>query len=294
MYVDVNCGYCNKKFERPERYYEEAVRMGWKQYCSPKCLSIARVRSQKCICSNPLCCKEFLRQNKEFIKSDLHFCSRSCSAIYRNLSKNNSVDLRFCLRPGCNKFVKNKSMKYCSRLCAATKRLDTTKYTSSQVIDKIRTFVEINKRIPTRNELGHLNRLARRFFGTWNKAIIAAGFKPNPVRFSNHFIAKDGHPCDSLSEKIVDDWLYDHGISHEVKVKYPWNNGMSADFKIGEFYVELFGLTGQLKKYDQLMKLKIQKTKEFNLKLISIYLSDIFPKNKLESKLAVANITRRS
>jgi hypothetical protein len=134
---------------------------------------------------------------------------------------------------------------------------------------------------------------ARLAFGTWNQAIIAAGFNPNPVRFANHFVANDGHKCDSLSEKIVDDWLSSQNIPHEIKVKYPWNNGMSADFKIGEYYIELFGLTGQLKRYDQLMKIKLLKIKEYNLKLISIYLSDIFPKNKLASKLAVANITRR-
>lgn len=273
--------------------YHEALKQGWKQYCSPKCLSIARIRSQKCVCVNPLCRKEFLRQNKEIAKSELHFCSRSCSAIYHNALKNKATMLQVCLRPGCNKFIRNKLMKYCSSLCATTDRLGTTKYTPDQVTDKIKIFVKTNGRIPTRNELGYLNRLARRFFGTWNEAVKAAGFKANAVRFANHFIANDGHPCDSLSEKIVDDWLFARRIPHQVKVKYPWNNGMTADFKVGEYYIELFGLTGQLKKYDQLMKIKVQKIKELNLKLISIYLSDIFPKNKLESKLAVANITRR-
>lgn len=195
-----------------------------------------------------------------------------------------------CINPNCSKQIGIDNKKFCSPRCRyeACKILDE-KY----VIKKINDFVKKHGRIPVKQEFVSLYSRARLAFGTWNGAIKAAGFKANAVRFANHFIANDGHPCDSLSEKIVDDWLFARRIPHQVKVKYPWNNGMTADFKVGEYYIELFGLTGQLKKYDQLMKIKVQKIKELNLKLISIYLSDIFPKNKLESKLAVANITRR-
>jgi len=136
-------------------------------------------------------------------------------------------------------------------------------------------------------ELSSLYSRARNAFHTWNGAIIAAGLEPNPVRFSKHFIANDGHFCDSLSEKIVDDWLHARKIPHEIKVKYPWNNGMTVDFKVDEYWIELFGLTGQLESYDRLMKIKIEKTKEYHLNLIKLYLSDLFPKNHLEDKLGV-------
>ncbi|KKU05326.1 MAG: hypothetical protein UX08_C0007G0023 [Candidatus Collierbacteria bacterium GW2011_GWB1_45_35] len=62
---------------------------------------------------------------------------------------------------------------------------------------------------------------------------------------------------------------------------------MSADFKIGKYWVELFGLTGQLKKYDSLMRTKLELIKQYNLKLISLYLSDIFPVNHLDKKLSL-------
>lgn len=136
-----------------------------------------------------------------------------------------------------------------------------------------------------KKDLWKLNRLTRKFFGTWNGAIKAAGYEPNPVRFAKQFTANDGHRCDSLSEKIVDDWLYARKINHEIKVKYPWNNGMSADFKVGDCWIELFGLVGQLETYDRLMKIKLEKIQQNHLKLISIYLSDLFPKNHLEDKL---------
>ena len=153
-----------------------------------------------------------------------------------------------------------------------------------QIIQK---FQQDKGRIPTKAELGHLNRPARNNFGTWNNLIKVAGFTPNEVIFSKKFTANDGHICDSLSEKIVDDWLSARKIEHQTQVKYPWNNGMSTDFKVGEYWVELFGLTGQLKKHDSLMRTKLQLIKHYNLKLISLYLSDLFPTNRLEEKLSI-------
>ncbi len=153
-----------------------------------------------------------------------------------------------------------------------------------------------------KNELPALCSRGRHGFGTWNQAIQAAGFIPNEVIFSKKFTANDGHICDSLSEKIIDDWLFARKITHEIHVKYPWDNGMSADFKVGEYWVEFFGLAGQLKRYDSLKKDKIALIKKYKLKKVHLYLSDIFPINKLDKKLksitlikrSIAKITRKS
>jgi hypothetical protein len=64
--------------------------------------------------------------------------------------------------------------------------------------------------------------------------------------------------------KIVDDWLSSRNVKHQVHVKYPWLNGMSADFKVGEFWIELFGLSGQFAKYDELMNTKLKLIKNTN------------------------------
>ena len=40
--------------------------------------------------------------------------------------------------------------------------------------------------------MGDLQRSKKKIFSTWNKAVIAAGFKPNPVKFANKYIAEDG------------------------------------------------------------------------------------------------------
>jgi len=69
-----------------------------------------------------------------------------------------------------------------------------------QIINEIRSFYKQNGRIPLKSEYHH-HSAGRRKFGTWNNAIKASGFLPNPVLFAHKHIAKDGHKCDSLAEK---------------------------------------------------------------------------------------------
>lgn len=64
-------------------------------------------------------------------------------------------------------------------------------------------------------------RPARIAFGTWNKAVEAAGFKPNQLKFTHKYIANDKHVCDSLAEKIIDDWLFARKVKHQRSIYYP-------------------------------------------------------------------------
>jgi hypothetical protein len=107
----------------------------------------------------------------------------------------------------------------------------------------------------------------RKHFGTWNNVIRAAGFEPNPVMFANKHIANDGHKCDSLAEKIIDDWLYARKIEHKINVSYPGNCGFTVDFKVGDYWVEFFGLSGEHKRYDELKEKKLKLIIKFNLRL---------------------------
>lgn len=153
------------------------------------------------------------------------------------------------------------------------------KYSKKDLTEFIKSFVKNKKRIPTKREVTSHKPYVR-LFGSWNNAIIAAGFEPNPVMFSKKHLANDGHKCDSLAEKIIDDWLFFKGIPHETKIPYN-KNGMTADFKVGEILIEFLGLTGQLEKYDKLVKIKEKLWKEQKLKVIKIYPKDLFPVNKL-------------
>jgi hypothetical protein len=105
--------------------------------------------------------------------------------------------------------------------------------------------------------------------------------------FAKKFIANDGHRCDSLSEKIIDDWFRARKIKHQIIVPYPdpENRKLTADFLVKNYWIEFFGLSGELKKYDELKKRKIRLAKKYKLNLIKIYPQHLFPKNKLNKLL---------
>lgn len=226
-----------------------------------------------------------LVETKDIKKSDLHFCSHSCRAIFYN-HKRRKLFPRKCLRLGCENFVTkmDRRRKFCCQSCATTTN-NVSRYTREKIIDEINQFVNNQKRIPTKNELIRLNRPARKLFGTWNKAIIAAGFDPNPVMFAKHYLAQDGHRCDSMAEKIVDDYLFNRGIKHQVNVLYPWKNGMTADFVIGDTWIEIFGLSGQLESYDKLRRQKLKLAKKYNIQILSISLKEVYGRG-LEKRIS--------
>lgn len=122
-------------------------------------------------------------------------------------------------------------------------------YRPEDLLNQIKEFYFKHERIPLKREFGS-RRIFRSYFGSWNKAIKLAGFEPNQFIFSSkRLIAKDGHACDSYAEQIIDDWLYRHNISHKRSVYYP-NEKMTADFAIGSWRIEYFGLAGVIKSYD--------------------------------------------
>jgi len=159
------------------------------------------------------------------------------------------------------------------------------KYSNEILLDMIKSFYIKNGRVPTKREFNTHWQSFRRVFGSWNKAIKFAGLEPNPVMFAKKFIANDGHKCDSLSEKIIDDWLYARNMKHEINFPYPGSDGFTVDYKIGKYWIEFFGLSGQHEKYDVLKFRKINLAKKYKLKIIEIYPGDLFPKNRLDARL---------
>ncbi|MFC1727563.1 hypothetical protein ACFL0Y_03495 [Patescibacteria group bacterium] len=89
-----------------------------------------------------------------------------------------------------------------------------------------------------------------------------------------------------LPEKIIDDWLYSRKIKHKINVPYPNNKLLTADFVVDNYWIEFFGLSGELESYDKLKKRKIKIIKKHNLNLIAIYPKDLFPKCELGKILA--------
>jgi hypothetical protein len=126
----------------------------------------------------------------------------------------------------------------------------------------------------------------RAVFGSWLKALIAAGVLANGTRETARgiqTIALDGHTCFSLGEKTIDDYLYKRGIPHEREPKYPEGN-YRGDFLVGDIVIEYFGLAGD-PTYDAKTKEKIRLCKLHGIKLIAIYPKDLISTAKLARKL---------
>lgn len=161
------------------------------------------------------------------------------------------------------------------------------KYTKEILLEKIVGFYRRHGRIPLKREF-NMHREYKLRFGSWNNAIKLAGFNPNPVLFSYKFKARDGHFCDSFTEKIIDDWLSVRRIFHQRNVRYGGTK-MTADFFIPPRTVmEFFGLAGVQKSYDEIIERKKELCRKLKLHLVSVYPEDIFPHNSLSRLLRSA------
>jgi hypothetical protein len=102
-------------------------------------------------------------------------------------------------------------------------------------------------------------------------------------------IALDGHFCRSMAEQKIDNWLYKNKIMHEVEPIYPkheeFNKSgrMKADWKIGNNYVEYFGLPDDEKYFEKMVK-KRNLAKSLNINLIEIFYTDLIEIDKSLSK----------
>jgi hypothetical protein len=282
----VLCKWCGKEFLVQNRHINENFKLGHNFFCSLNCQSLFRNKKKVINCHRKGCSNKFSRIPAEI--SSHNFCSRSCSAIFFNLKRWSNQKLKVILtdQERANK------RKQGSKLGGINRWLNyQSKYTKEYIIFSIKRFVKENGRIPVKRELNILYKNSRRLFGSWNNAIIAAGFKPNPVLFAEKQIAKDGHICDSIAEMLIDDYLSDKGFVHERNTPYP-EGKYTADFKIGSILIEYFGLAGEHERYDQLRSIKKILVKKYNLNLIEIYPQDLLPKVKLEEILNIYSITQ--
>lgn len=102
---------------------------------------------------------------------------------------------------------------------------------------------------------------------------------PKPPR-QHRLACKDGHKVRSVEEQAIDDWLTDQGILHEVEPKL---KGMRPDWRVGEWYVEYWGMAGQ-QGYEARREEKLALYRERGLRLIELFPEDLA---RLEDKLGV-------
>lgn len=280
----VFCKNCKKPIYRSTGRFNENLKFGWNFYCSRRCEHQYRTKKQKLICEN--CGKVFERTPSEI--SPHNYCSQSCAAIMNNRkSPKRTAQLKTCIK--CRKCFKGGNLKYCSIKCLK----EAKSYTSEQLIDIIKHFAQKLERVPARREMEGIVKSCIKFFGSWNKAVQAAGLTPNRSHDNRMYKrvntkAIDGHLCDSVSELLIDNWLHKNNILHEKDAHYPETHH-KADWKIfaknKKVFVEYFGLANDSPRYDRSIREKRVLCKKYNISLIGIYPKDIYPKNYLENNL---------
>lgn len=247
----------------------------------------AKTTSVEVECGNGNCSKIVSVQQKDLksSKTGRFFCSHHCSATVSNTLRPRKYEPTRCLQAGCHEVV-YEGKKYCSIACAHRSTQKTKEELQADVVEQIQKFYEQHGRIPVKREMQGPYATARRGFGTWNKAIAAAGFTPNPVMFARRYRAKDGHICDSFTEKCIDDWLYERGIPHELHTPYPSQLKLRSDFVVNGWFIEFFGLEGEHERYTATAIRKRELAEQWEVPLISVYPRDVFPVSKLDEILA--------
>ena len=175
-------------------------------------------------------------------------------------------------------------LRCCFRECYAEhlrRKPRFIRVSKKQIIDEIQSFYKREDRLILKREYNHYS-AARLRFGTWNKAVTAAGFNPNPILYAEKQVAKDGHKCDSLAEKIIDDWMFKNKIEHKRDIFYPNSKKLKVDFVANGQWIEFFGLAGASKDYDNITKRKLAIVKKHKIPFIALYPKDIFPNNRLD------------
>jgi ribosomal protein S27E len=285
----VRCKNCNKIFYRPNGRFNEAIKFGWNQFCSSKCLYKFKIKRIILKCEN--CGKKIIRTPNTV--SPHNYCSHSCAAkiVNKNWAERGGKRIK-C--EGCRKIFKQwrigSNKKYCSKKC----QTETSLYTKEKLLKIINDVAKKLKRTPTRREFwGGVDKACVRLFGSWNKAVSATGLTPNRShddRMYKRIISKsiDGHLCDSVSEVLIDNWLYENKILHDKNIPYP-STHHKADWKLlsknKQVFVEYFGLANDSPRYDRSIKEKEVLCKKENICLIAIYPKDLYPKIYLDNNL---------
>jgi len=162
------------------------------------------------------------------------------------------------------------------------------KWTKETIIEAIQRFYKENNKIPQFN-LWHSNNSTSgypstcalvNYFGSWNKAIHAAGFDPNiNDGFGNRTTGLDGHLYRSRAEaEFCNRFLFEkYEYSIEPKYPNPYNKYYDWYVKELDLYIEL---DGEIR--PKVIKEKIDINKQLKRQLLVIKTSSIYKYNQLK------------
>lgn len=150
----------------------------------------------------------------------------------------------------------------------------------------------VNDKFPTldmiENNIGfNAKRAIYHYHGNIAEVAAKMGYDP-----PNFFVTTDGHYVQSGNEYLVDEFLFARGIQHEVGgLIAPEKSQYRFDFKIGDYFVEIWGYEknrndGICGEYNKKRALKEEVYTKLGLNLINIESEDFqLPADQLEKRL---------
>ena len=300
----VFCTYCGNSFLRRTSQVNEAKKQGWKTFCSLKCQKAYRTKRKRMRCIT--CSKPISVQNSVFIKSisKKFFCSHSCAAKHSNIGRKHKRSTKNKIKqtlrrinniegllsknkscPVCNKKFYSGIKTCCSVRCSQILRVGLLPMNKKELIEYIKQYFVVEQTAPSSKRVKHrVVKAAIKYFGSWNKCMQALKIPPNVqwIR-KNKIICEDGHVAESISEKIIDNWLTRKRIKHERFKPYPEGRFL-CDFYLPDMclWLEFFGLAGQNKEYDKKILHKRMLAKKHGLVLAEVYPKDLYPVFNME------------
>lgn len=303
------CQHCQGTFQKNASRVRRALRLGRPTYCSVQCAGLAKVTATTAPCSH--CGAPVTRPKNAENVSGKRFCSRGCSASARNCGRSlpdgvrskisssvRSYHDRLVPKPRSSCSICGKDYLFkpgrvsCSRVCHAILTTGRPPYSAPEVLDAIQRVYNDTGSVPGIRDNPPLFRAAQKFFGSWNSALFQVGITPNPKCFGRRNIrCIDGHRADSLSERLIDDWLHQRWIQHERSRPYPYGK-YTCDFYLPatNTWVEYFGLVGTGSRYQETIERKQEIMQEFGMNLVCVYPNDIYPTRMLDFILSDSSI----
>lgn len=276
------CLFCGKEFE-PNAWNQ--------QYCSDKCK-----RSIRTHCAH--CGKEIVHFKN---KSGVYFCSRKCASFYSGKTilrecatcgrtfetKKSAIKYghgKYCSKrcadkakevvrrkvcPQCGKEyvadkINGRTQKYCSKNCmkaAFSKPID------KELLQKLYVDEELTSR-----EVGEIVGRSKKIVLDYLKR-YGIEVRPDGLKSRDRINYKDGHKVRSYYERAFDNALFSHGIEHEYDPRLPFNRRYMADFKVGDIYVEIWGMMG-IKEYRENRERKLTMYHDNECKLLEVFPED--------------------
>lgn len=258
--IKANCEYCQKavvRYKRADNIY----------FCSRKCSDIHHKRSVIIRCKH--CSKDFMVKSSRIEYGYGKYCSKECH-------NKSMLKIVYSSCKSCGKVFdvpkNNHTGQYCSKKCSDEgyrKPIDKNTLTKLYVEEEL-TSREVGEIV------GRDKKVVLDYLNYYGLPIRADGIK-NKERIK----CKDGHMVRSYYERAFDNYMHKEGIEHEYDVRLPFNKRCMADFKVGDVYVEIWGMMSW-KKYREGRKKKLMLYEENGAILLEVFPEDF---KQLENKI---------